>query len=163
MVELKNNEDLSAKALRFQAVLDEYAPDSRVVEFKQSARTAQEAADAIGCELDQIVKSLVFRTAGDAAVLVLTAGGNRVDEALIGEALGSEVRMGDAAFVRAHTGYAIGGVPPFGHPERLDTLIDEDLLKYDEIWAAGGTPNTVFPIRPDRLLAITAGRSTRVG
>lgn len=163
MVELKNNEDLSAKALRFQSVLDEYSPDSRVVEFKQSARTAQEAADAIGCELDQIVKSLVFRTGSDGAVLVLTAGGNRVDEALIGETLGSEVRMGDAAFVRTHTGYAIGGVPPFGHPERIETLIDEDLLKYDEIWAAGGTPNTVFPIGPERLLAITGGRSTRVG
>lgn len=162
MIELKKNEDLSAKALRFQSVLDEHAPGSRVVEFKQSARTAQEAADAIGCELDQIVKSLVFRTADDSAVLVLTAGGNRVDEAVLGEAIGGEVRMGDAAFVRAHTGYAIGGVPPFGHPRRIETLIDEDLLKYDEIWAAGGTPNTVFPIQPDRLLAITGGHSTRV-
>jgi len=163
MIELKKNEDLSAKALRFQAVLDEYAPGSHVVEFKQSARTAQQAADAIGCELDQIVKSLVFRSADDRAVLALTAGGNRVDEQVLGRQLDTTVRMGDAAFVRAHTGYAIGGVPPFGHPEPIETLIDEDLFRFEEIWAAGGTPNTVFPIQPDRLLAITGGRKTRVG
>jgi len=162
MAELKKDGALSAKALRFQAVLDEHAPGSRVVEFRQSARTAQEAADAIGCELNQIVKSLVFRSADDRALLVLTAGGNRVDEAVIADTLGAGARMGDAAFVREHTGYAIGGVPPFGHPRRIDTLVDEDLLSYPEIWAAGGTPNTVFPIEPQRLLAITGGRPAHV-
>jgi len=154
--------ELSAKALRFQEILDRYASGSRVVEFRQSARTAQQAAEAIGCELDQIVKSLVFRAADDSALLVLTAGGNRVDEKTIGATLGGAVRMGDAVFVRAQTGYAIGGVPPFGHPRPLQTLIDEDLLAFDEIWAAGGTPNTVFPIQPARLLEITGARQTRV-
>lgn len=162
MPELKEAADLSAKARRFQAVLDQYAPESRVVEFDQPSRTAQQAADAIGCELDQIVKSLVFRTDDDRPVLVLTAGGNRVDEKVIGKQVDRRVGMADAAFVRAHTGYAIGGVPPFGHPEPVETLIDEALLGFDEIWAAGGTPNTVFPIRPERLLAITGGRRTRV-
>jgi len=162
MVELKKTEELSAKALRFQEILDRYASGSRVVEFRQSARTAQQAAEAIGCELDQIVKSLVFRAADDSALLVLTAGGNRVDEKTIGATLGGAVRMGDAVFVRAQTGYAIGGVPPFGHPRPLQTLIDEDLLAFDEIWAAGGTPNTVFPIQPARLLEITGARQTRV-
>lgn len=160
--DLKQSSELSAKARRFQAVLDEYAPESRVVEFDKPSRTAQQAADAIGCELDQIVKSLVFRAGDDRPVLVLTAGGNRVDEDVISEQVGAAVGMADAAFVRAHAGYAIGGVPPFGHPEPVETLIDEALLAFDEIWAAGGTPNTVFPIRPDRLLAITGGRSTRV-
>lgn len=163
MSDPKEKPALSAKAKRFQAVLDQYAPESRVVEFDKPSRTAQQAADAIGCELDQIVKSLVFRTGDDRPVLVLTAGGNRVDEKVIGEQMGSDVGMADAAFVRTHTGYAIGGVPPFGHPEAVETLIDEDLLAFDEIWAAGGTPNTVFPIKPDRLLAITGGRKTRVG
>lgn len=160
--DLKQSPELSAKAKRFQAVLDQYAPGSRVVEFDKPSRTAQQAADAIGCELDQIVKSLVFRAGDHRPVLVLTAGGNRVDEGVISEQVGAGVGMADAAFVRAHTGYAIGGVPPFGHPEPVETLIDEALLAFDEIWAAGGTPNTVFPIKPDRLLAITGGRSTRV-
>lgn len=163
MAELKTTEALSAKARRFQAVLDQYAPGSRIVEFKVPARTAQQAADAIGCELDQIVKSLVFRTDDDRAVLVLTAGGNRVDETAIGARIGASIRMADARFVRDHTGYAIGGVPPFGHPEPIEALIDEDLLAFEEIWAAGGTPNTVFPIQPGRLLDITGGRRTRVG
>lgn len=162
MTELKEKPELSAKARRFQAVLDQYAPESRVVEFDKPSRTARQAAEAIGCELDQIVKSLVFRTGDDRPVLVLTAGGNRVDEKVISGRIGGEVGMADAAFVRAHTGYAIGGVPPFGHPEPVETLIDEDLLAFDEIWAAGGTPNTVFPIRPDRLLAITGGMSIKL-
>lgn len=162
MPELKEAGELSNKARRFQAVLDQYAPESRVVEFDEPSRTARQAADAIGCELDQIVKSLVFRTDDDRPVLVLTAGGNRVDEGVVSGVVGHELGMADAAFVRAHTGYAIGGVPPFGHPQPVETLIDEALLAFDEIWAAGGTPNTVFPIKPDRLLAITGGRSTRV-
>jgi len=162
MSELHEVRELSAKAKRFQAVLDEHAPESRIVEFDKPSRTAQQAADAIGCELDQIVKSLVFRADDDRSVLVLTAGGNRVNEQTIGEQVGGAVAMADAAFARTHTGYAIGGVPPFGHPHPVDTIIDEDLFGFDEVWAAGGTPNTVFPINPERLLAITGGRRARV-
>lgn len=154
--------ELSAKARRFQAVLDRDAPGLEVVEFHQPSRTAQQAADAIGCELDQIVKSLLFRGDDERPVLVLTAGGNRVDEAAVGARLGRTVKMADAAFVRAHTGYAIGGVPPFGHPDPVETLIDEDLLGFVEIWAAAGTPNAVFAIAPDRLLEITGGSRIRV-
>jgi prolyl-tRNA editing enzyme YbaK/EbsC (Cys-tRNA(Pro) deacylase) len=162
VAELRKDGELSAKARRFQAVLDQYAPGARIVEFEIPARTAQQAADAIGCALDQIVKSLVFRTEDGRAVLVLTAGGNRVDENRVGDRVGSPVRMAEAQFVREHTGYAIGGVPPFGHPAPIDALIDEDLLAFDEIWAAGGTPNTVFAIEPARLLEITGGLRTRV-
>lgn len=162
MPELKPASQLSRKARRFQAVLDEYRLASQVYEFDQPARTAQQAADVIGCELDQIVKSLLMRSADERPLLVLTAGGNRADETLIGRAIGSEVAMADAAFVRAHAGYAIGGVPPFGHPAPLDTLVDEDLFRFDEVWAAGGIPNAVFPIAPQRLLALTGGRRARV-
>ncbi|MBS1270741.1 MAG: Cys-tRNA(Pro)/Cys-tRNA(Cys) deacylase YbaK [Gammaproteobacteria bacterium] len=162
VTELKTTPELSAKARRFQTVLDEYAPGSRVLEFREPSRTAQQAADAIGCELDQIVKSLVFRTDDGRAVLVLTAGGNRVDERAVGAQLGASIHMADAEFVRSHAGYAIGGVPPFGHPESIDTLIDEQLFAFDEIWAAGGTPNAVFAVDPERLLDITGGRKTRV-
>lgn len=154
--------ELSSKARRFQAVLDQWAPGLRVVEFAEPSRTARQAAAAIGCELNQIVKSLLFRTGDEQAVLVLTAGGNRVDEGTVADRLGRAIRMADAAFVRTHAGYAIGGVPPFGHPEPIETLIDEDLLVFDEVWAAGGTPNTVFAIPSDRLLEITGGRPTRV-
>lgn len=153
---------LSAKARRFQTVLDAQAPGSQVTEFAKPSRTAQQAADAVGCKLDQIVKSLLFATDDGRPVLVLTAGGNRVDEGVIGGRLGCSVRLADAVFVRAHTGYAIGGVPPFGHPEPIETLVDEDLLAFDEIWAAAGTPNTVFPIAPGRLMDITSGRRVRV-
>ena len=153
---------LSGKALRFQSVLDDLAPGSRVREFEKPSRTAQQAADAVGCLLNQIVKSLLLRTEDGRPVLALTAGGNRVDEEVVGGVVGSAVRMADADFVRAHTGYAIGGVPPFGHPERVETLVDEDLLVFDEIWAAAGTPNTVFAIAPARLLEITGGRRIRL-
>lgn len=153
---------LSAKARRFQAVLDSHAPGSRVVEFREPSRTAQQAAAAVGCELNQIVKSLVFRTDDDRPVLVLTAGGNRVDEGAIADRLGCAIRMADAAFVRTHTGYAIGGVPPFGHPEPLATMVDEDLLGFDEVWAAAGTPNAVFAIGSTRLLEITRGQRIEV-
>jgi len=150
------------KALRFQAVLDEFAPGCRVVEFDEPSRTARQAAAAIGCELDQIVKSLLFRTAEDEPLLVLTAGGNRADEAVIARQAGTGASMGSADFVREHSGYAIGGVPPFGHPRPVETLVDEALLAFEEIWAAGGTPNTVFAIAPRRLLGISGGRVIRV-
>lgn len=126
--------------------------------FPAGTRTASDAAAAIGCDVAQIVKSLVFRRAGGAALLVLASGRNRVDERKVEALLGETVGKADAAFVRAATGFAIGGVPPAGHPERLETLVDADLLRYDELWAAAGTPQTVFPVRPQELVAITGGR-----
>lgn len=163
MAELPQAKEPSAKARRFQAVLDEYAPGARVVEFDRSSRTAREAAAAIGCTLNQIVKSLMFRDGQDRPVLVLTAGGNRVNEARIDAQIDTRLVMADAAFTRAHTGYAIGGVPPFGHAHPVQTLIDEGLLAFDEVWAAAGTPKSVFPIDPNRLVEITTARRVRVG
>jgi prolyl-tRNA editing enzyme YbaK/EbsC (Cys-tRNA(Pro) deacylase) len=123
--------------------------------FPEGTRTAVDAARAVGVEVGQIVKSLVFRR-GDEPLLVLASGPNRVDE----DALG--VERADAAFVREVTGYAIGGVPPFGHATSMETVIDEDLLQYEEVWAAAGRPDTNFAIAPAALVEVTGGRVTRV-
>jgi prolyl-tRNA editing enzyme YbaK/EbsC (Cys-tRNA(Pro) deacylase) len=132
--------------------------DLHVREFPDGTRTAAAAAEAVGCAVDQIVKSLVF-VADATPVLVLTSGGNRVDEAKVALRTGaSAVRKADADEARAATGYAIGGTPPFGHPRKLAVLVDQDLTRFDEVWAAAGTPRHVFPIAPDALLRASGGR-----
>lgn len=126
-----------------------------VREFPQGTRTAADAAAAIGCEVGQIVKSLVFM-ADDEPVLVLTSGANRVDETKVRAALAVDAfRKADADEVREATGYAIGGTPPFGHARPLRVVCDRDLTAHEEIWAAAGTPSTVFPLVPTTLLTIT--------
>lgn len=144
-------------AIKYQELLNNMGIASQVVEFEQATRTAQDAADAIGCEVGQIVKSLVFRTENGRGVLVLTSGANRVDEARVRALVGEELGKADADFVRAATGYAIGGVPPFGHAGELITFIDADLTGYPTIWAAAGTPNAVFQMTPDELIAGSGG------
>jgi Cys-tRNA(Pro) deacylase len=134
--------------------------DVRVTSFDADAkaRTAADAAASIGVEVDQIVKSLVF-VVGQTPVLVLTAGGRRVDPAKVAAlAGGGAVRKADADEVRAATGYAIGGTPPFGHATALPVLLDERLTEFGEVWAAAGTPRDVFPIAPATLLAVTGAR-----
>ena len=126
--------------------------------FPEGTRTAVDAAAAVGCDVAQIVKSLVFRRAGGGAVLVVASGRNRVDERKVEALLGEPIGKADAAFVREATGFAIGGVPPAGHVRPVDTIVDEDLLAYDEVWAAAGTPRDVFATTPDQLLAMTGGR-----
>jgi prolyl-tRNA editing enzyme YbaK/EbsC (Cys-tRNA(Pro) deacylase) len=125
-------------------------------EFPEGTRTAADAAAAVGCDVAQIVKSLVFRRGAD-PVLVLCSGANTVDV----EALGAE--KADAAFVREVTGFAIGGVPPWGwrHPP-AEVLVDEDLMGHEQVWAAAGTPRSVFPVAPAELAARTGGRVARV-
>ena len=128
-----------------------------VREFPDGTRTAADAARAIGCEVNQIVKSLVFVADTD-PVLVLTAGGNRVDVVKVGkERSAAVVRKADAGEVRAATGFAIGGTPPFGHARELAVLIDRDLTGFDVVWAAAGTPRHVFPITPGDLVKATGG------
>lgn len=156
-------QSLSTKAQRFEKILKQHDVSGKIVEFDTPARTAQQAAEVIGCELDQIVKSLIFFAKEDGrAILVLTAGGNRVSEEVIKDLISSPIGKANAEFVREQTGYAIGGVPPFGHVNRIETLIDEDLLRFNEVWAAGGTPNTVFPISPYRLCEITQGIKVKI-
>jgi prolyl-tRNA editing enzyme YbaK/EbsC (Cys-tRNA(Pro) deacylase) len=131
--------------------------EPRIVEFSESTRTAEEAALAIGTTVERIVKSLVFAS-DDQPILALVSGGNRVATARLAEALGAPVRRADAEMVRAATGFAIGGVPPLGHATELTVVLDEDLLGYDLVYAAAGTPNTVFPITPEELLRVTRAR-----
>ena len=148
----------SPSALRVQAALRERGIPSDVVELAASTRTAQEAAAALGCQVAQIVKSLVFRASpSDRAVLVLASGANRVDEAAVGRLLGETIGRADPAFVRDRTGFAIGGVAPTGHLESLPTFLDEDLFQFDDLWAAAGTPHAVFHITPAQLAELTGG------
>ncbi len=128
-------------------------------EFPESTRTSAEAAVAIGCEVAQIAKSLVFRARDSARpVLVIASSANRVDEKAVAALLGEKIGRADAGFVRAATGFAIGGVPPVGHDTAPVTLIDRDLLALGEIWAAAGTPNAVFRLTPQDLVAATGGQ-----
>ncbi len=137
--------------------------DIEIVTYPEGTRTAADAAAAIGCELDQIVKSLIF-AAGDGMVLALTAGGNRVDTDRLADAVEAPISRADADGVRAATGFAIGGTPPFGHttPDGdaadIPTVIDPRLLDFDIVWAACGTPDSVFSIRPEQLVAASGGR-----
>lgn len=129
-----------------------------IVHFSESTRTAQEAANAIGCTVPQIVKSLIFvTTISRAPILVLTSGSNRVNEKRIAEYVGEPIERASADLVREATGFAIGGVAPIGHRMALRTFIDADLLNFSELWAAAGTPHTVFSITPHDLERITGG------
>lgn len=133
--------------------------DIEIVEFDASTRTAQEAADAIGTTLGQIVKSLCF-VVNEQPLICLVSGSNRLDEKKLAKLLGvgrKKVRRASADQVRSATGFAIGGVPPFGHVTPMKLFIDQDLLQYDDVWAAAGTPHAVFRIVPDALVAATAG------
>jgi len=150
---------LPPSAQRVQDALTLAGLSLEVIELPASTRTAVEAAQAIGCQVGQIVKSLVFKTATSGkALLVLASGDNRVNEQRLQEVCGEPLRKADADFVRQQTGYAIGGVPPLGHVQPLLTFIDEDLLRYDEIWAAAGTPHAVFRLKPEHLQRLTAGQ-----
>ena len=142
-------------ALKVQALLGE---DFRVLEFDASTRTAADAAAAIGCTVGQIAKSLIFRAMDSGRpVLAIASGAVRVDEARLSALLGEDIGRADAAFVREQTGFVIGGVPPIGHRTPPVIFIDETLLDFDTIWAAGGTPNAVFRLRPDDLVRLTGG------
>ena len=132
---------------------------NQVVELPDSARTAQEAANTIGCEISQIAKSIIFRRkAADLPLLIVASGMNRVNERAISYLLSEKIGKADADFVREHTGYVIGGVPPFAHKEPIETLIDEDLMKYEVIWAAAGHPKAVFQLTPEQLVELTNGK-----
>jgi prolyl-tRNA editing enzyme YbaK/EbsC (Cys-tRNA(Pro) deacylase) len=141
---------------RVQAALSAAGVVALIEEFPSSTRTAQDAAAAVGTSVGQIVKSLVF-LAGGAPVLALVSGANRLDPQRLAALTGAEIGKADADAVRQATGYAIGGVPPMGFPAPVPTFIDRDLLQYDVVWAAAGTPRHVFPIAPPDLVRITGG------
>jgi prolyl-tRNA editing enzyme YbaK/EbsC (Cys-tRNA(Pro) deacylase) len=150
---------LSSSALKVQQALKAFGLSLQVVEMPQTTRTAEDAARAVGCSVGQIAKSLVFK--GEVSmrpILVVTSGSNRVNEKALAEFISESVTKADPDFVREKTGFAIGGVPPLGRSERLEIFIDEDLLQFEEIWAAAGTPRAVFKLTPQDLQKITGGR-----
>ena len=150
---------LSESAQKVQDALNRYGVSCEVVELPGSTRTAQEAAHAVGCRVEQIAKSLVFQgKTTKRPVLVVASGANRVNEKKLRDLLSEPVRKADADFVREHTGFAIGGVPPAGLAESMEVFIDEDLLKYEEIWAAAGTSHAVFKLTAADLVKITQGK-----
>jgi prolyl-tRNA editing enzyme YbaK/EbsC (Cys-tRNA(Pro) deacylase) len=155
--------NLSTSAQKVQDALRFAGYDYQVVEFQDSTRTSAEAAERVGCQIGQIVKSLIFRgNASAKPVLVLTSGANRVDEGRISQYIGETIERADAEFVRTSTSFAIGGVPPVGYTLPSETYIDEDLFQYGKIWAAAGTPNAVFELSPEALLKLTAGKVAKV-
>ena len=154
---------LSPTAQKVQDLLASLDFNFKVIEFQESTRTAQEAAERAGCTLGQIIKSLIFKgKTSDKPILVLTSGANRVNEERISEYAGEPIGRADADFVRTETGFAIGGVPPLGHAHKMETYLDEDLLQYATIWAAAGTPNAIFELTPDALRKMTGGKTVTV-
>jgi len=150
---------LSSSAQKVQDELVRLGYSNTVVEHSEPTRTAQEAAERAGCSIGQIVKSLIFRGAGSGkAILVLTSGANRVSERRIAEYAGEAIVRADPEFVRSVTGFAIGGVPPIAHVTAMETYLDEDLLAFDSIWAAAGTPNAIFELSPADLRRMTSGK-----
>ena len=135
---------------RFESWLADAGIGIMIKQFPSGTRTAAEAARAVGCEVEQIVKSLVFVAAGR-PVVALVSGANRLDETLLAQVAGPPVTKADAESVRTATGYAIGGVPPFGHATDVPVYMDRDLLTHKSVWAAAGRPDSVFEIEPERL------------
>ena len=152
---------LPASAERVQRALEAAGVAAQVIELAVAARTAQQAADALNIVVGQIAKSLIFRAAATGrAVLVIAAGDRRVDEQRIAHLVGEPIERAEPAFVRDHSGFAIGGVAPIAHARPMATFIDASLRRFRTVWAAGGTPHCVFPIIVDELVRISGGTET---
>jgi prolyl-tRNA editing enzyme YbaK/EbsC (Cys-tRNA(Pro) deacylase) len=154
------NQPLTKRAEAVQTALDEIGVICKVLELPSSTRTANDAASSIGCDISQIIKSLVFKTKNtEKPVLVLASGPNKVNEKQIEFHAGESIVKADADFVKKTTGFAIGGVPPIGHKNLIHLVyIDQDLMVFDEVWAAAGNPNAVFCIKSHDLLKATRGK-----
>jgi prolyl-tRNA editing enzyme YbaK/EbsC (Cys-tRNA(Pro) deacylase) len=153
-------QQLTKRGTAVQEALNKLQLECKVMELPSSTRTALDAAYSIGCDVAQIAKSLIFKTAiTDRPILVLASGPTRVDEEQIESHVGEKITKADADFVRNTTGFAIGGIPPVGHKNIIDLIyIDEDLITLNEVWAAAGTPNAVFCIKTEDLISATAGK-----
>jgi prolyl-tRNA editing enzyme YbaK/EbsC (Cys-tRNA(Pro) deacylase) len=154
---------LNPSAIKVQQALNAIRLQLEVIELPASTRTSQEAALAMGCQVGQIAKSIIFQTLKThRPVLVIASGTNRVGEKVIDQLVGEQIEKTDEDFVRNHTGFVIGGVPPLGHSEPMETFIDQDLLQYSEIWAAAGTPHAVFRLAPGDLQRMSGGMVTKI-
>lgn len=156
---MDNINTLSKNAQSIQNILLESGLTMKVFELSSSTRTALEAAESLGCEVGQIVKSLIFKTKSThRPILVLVSGQNRVNESTLEKLVGEKISKADAAFAKDITGFAIGGIPPLGHKQSIETYIDKDLFEFNTLWAAAGTPHAVFSIQSVDLLNLTNGR-----
>ena len=154
---------LSPSARKVQEAIASLGLANRVVELPHPVRTAADAAAAVGCDVRQIAKSLIFMTKGSKRpILVVTSGVNRVNEETMATLVGEPIAPARADFVREQTGFAIGGVPPLGHRQPLETFLDLDLMGLEEIWAAAGHPNALFRVTPDELLLMSNARVVSV-
>jgi prolyl-tRNA editing enzyme YbaK/EbsC (Cys-tRNA(Pro) deacylase) len=154
---------MQVSAQKVQDVLRQFGFSCEVVELPDSTRTSKEAADAVGCKVEQIAKSIVFQgKQSGKPILVVASGANRIDERKLRDLVAEPVRKADADFVRNETGFVIGGVPPVGHLKPIEIFIDEDLLKHGEIWAAAGTPHAVFKLNPADLARMTGGKVVNI-
>jgi prolyl-tRNA editing enzyme YbaK/EbsC (Cys-tRNA(Pro) deacylase) len=156
-------EGMHERAREFaERVRNRYEFDPSVREFDDGTRTAEDAAAAIGCQVAQIASSLVVSD-GEQVAVVVTSGANRLDTDRVAAVLGwADADLADPDEVRKSTGWAIGGVPPFAHDRDLQVLVDESLLAFDEVWAAAGTPDAVFPIDPERLVELAGGEPAAI-
>ena len=155
--------ELHPHAKQFQDMLKSKGFSNQVVEMPESTHTAIAAANALKCDVAQIVKSLIFKGKRTGKpILVLVSGSNRVDVKKLKALIGEKPSKADADFVRLHTGFAIGGVPPLGHVSQMQTFLDEDLLQYDELWAAAGTPFALFKLTPKELRNMTHGSTANI-
>lgn len=154
---------LKNSAERIQDILQEHNLGIEIIEFKETTRSAQEAAHAIGCEIGQIAKTLIFKCqVSGKPICIIASGKNRVDEKKIAQMIGEGIEKPNAEYVLKYTSFSIGGIPPIGYKFDMTPLIDEDLMEYAEVWAAAGTPNAVFEISPRDLLQITKGRIANI-
>jgi len=154
---------LSSSAAKVQDALRNLGFSNQVVEREETTRSSADAAAAIGCTVAQIAKSVIFRAKGSGRpILVIASGPNRVNEKAIEALIGERLGKADADYVRERTGFVIGGVAPIGLAQKVETFIDEDLVKFSEIWAAAGTPNAVFKLSPDELRNMTGGRVVNI-
>lgn len=142
--------------------LESKSVQSEVKEIPESTRTSKEAAEAIGCSVSEIAKSIIFKSETGKPILVIASGPSRINEKTIGEKVGEKLSKASPEFVKEKTGFPIGGVPPIYHNEKIETFFDKDLLNFKEIWAAAGTPNSVFKIHPEELVRISDATVTAI-
>lgn len=148
---------MKSSVKRVKTALDKLDIPYHLQELPQSTRTAEEAALAVKCRVGQIVKSLIFLNAEGQPLLILTSGANQVDEKLVSQSLGEKIHFASAEFVRHQTGFSIGGVSPYGLKKQIPIYIDRDLLNYQQVWSAAGSPHAVVQISPPDLVKTTRG------
>ncbi len=147
---------------KFRQILDKFGINEEITQFKESTKTSQQAADALNIKINQIGKSIVFKTESGKFVLVIASGANRINEQIIESEVKEKLVKTNANEIKYFTGYTIGGIPPFGHDSPMKIFIDLDLLKFKHIFCAGGTPNSIFKINPQKIIEITDGKVIEV-